>query len=308
MQMGVNKVKSNTSSYSLPEIESKKRGHMNVKKKVGKALKYLVLTIGALIMLYPILWLFGASFKSNTEIFESIWFWPKSFDLTSYIEGWKTSSEYTFATYFLNSFLIVIPKVVLTLVSCTLAAYGFARFNFPAKKILFPIMIGTLFLPGIVTRIPLYIFWKNLGLLDTYIPLIANSAFACDTFFVYMLVQFFRSVPKELDEAAEMDGCNSFMTLVKVLVPILKPSLITAALFQFIWTFTDFQGPLIYISSVEKYPVSLALRMSMDTTSADFNWNRTIAVSIIGLIPSIVVYFSAQKHFMGGSTAGGVKG
>ena len=289
MQMGVNKVKSNTSSYSLAELDNKKSGSKNVKKKLGKALKYLVLTIGALIMLYPILWLFGASFKSNTEIFESIWFWPKSFDLNSYIEGWKTSSEYTFATYFLNSFLIVIPKVVLTLVSCTFAAYGFARFNFPAKRILFPIMIGTLFLPGIVTRIPLYIFWKNLGLLDTYIPLIANSAFACDTFFVYMLVQFFRSVPKELDEAAEMDGCNSFMTLVKVLVPILKPSLITA-------------------SSVEKYPVSLALRMSMDTTSADFNWNRTIAVSIIGLIPSIVVYFSAQKHFMGGSTAGGVKG
>lgn len=278
------------------------------KKKVISLIKYLVLIAGALIMLYPILWLLGASFKDNNEIFESIWFVPKKIDFTPYIEGWKTSSQYTFATYFLNSFLIVIPKVILTLVSCTLAAYGFARFNFPAKKILFPIMIGTLFLPGIVTRIPLYVFWKNLGLLDTYIPLIANSAFACDTFFVYMLVQFFRSVPKELDEAAKMDGCSSFMTLVRVLIPILKPSLITAALFQFIWTFTDFQGPLIYISSVEKYPVSTALRMAMDTSSAGFQWNRTIAVSIIGLVPSILVYFSAQKYFVGGSTSGGVKG
>ncbi|MGX7418250.1 carbohydrate ABC transporter permease [Carnobacterium gallinarum] len=271
-------------------------------------LKYMVLVIGAIIMLYPILWLFGASFKSNTEIFQSLWFMPKTFDFSPYIEGWKTSSQYTFATYFLNSFLIVIPKVVLTLISCTLAAYGFARFDFPAKKILFPIMIATLFLPGIVTRIPLYIFWKNIGLLDTYIPLVANSAFACDTFFVFMLVQFFRTVPKELDEAATIDGCNSFSVLTRILVPILKPSLITAALFQFIWTFTDFQGPLIYISSVEKYPVSLALKMSMDTTSSDFNWNRTIAMSIIGLIPSLILYFSAQKHFIGGSTAGGIKG
>lgn len=293
--------------FSMKNKAAKKKS-TNPKKKLITALRYLALVLGALVMLYPILWLFGASFKSNSEIFQSIWFVPNQLDFTPYIEGWKTSSQYTFFTYFMNSFLIVIPKVLLTLVSCTLAAYGFSRFDFPLKKVFFPIMIGTLFLPGIVTRIPLYIFWKNLNLLDSYIPLIANSAFACDTFFVYMLVQFFRSVPKELDEAARMDGCNSFMTLIRVLVPILKPSLITAGLFQFIWTFTDFQGPLIYISSVEKYPVSLALRMALDTTSADFSWNKNIAMSIIGLIPSILIYFSAQKHFIGGSTAGGVKG
>lgn len=293
--------------FSMKNKAEKKKS-TNPKKKLITALRYLALVLGALVMLYPILWLFGASFKSNSEIFQSIWFVPNQLDFTPYIEGWKTSSQYTFFTYFMNSFLIVIPKVILTLISCTLAAYGFSRFDFPLKKVFFPIMIGTLFLPGIVTRIPLYIFWKNLNLLDSYIPLIANSAFACDTFFVYMLVQFFRSVPKELDEAARMDGCNSFMTLIRVLVPILKPSLITAGLFQFIWTFTDFQGPLIYISSVEKYPVSLALRMALDTTSADFSWNKNIAMSIIGLIPSILIYFSAQKHFIGGSTAGGVKG
>lgn len=293
--------------FSMKNKAEKKKS-TNPKKKLITALRYLALVLGALVMLYPILWLFGASFKSNSEIFQSIWFVPNQLDFTPYIEGWKTSSQYTFFTYFMNSFLIVIPKVLLTLISCTLAAYGFSRFDFPLKKVFFPIMIGTLFLPGIVTRIPLYIFWKNLNLLDSYIPLIANSAFACDTFFVYMLVQFFRSVPKELDEAARMDGCNSFMTLIRVLVPILKPSLITAGLFQFIWTFTDFQGPLIYISSVEKYPVSLALRMALDTTSADFSWNKNIAMSIIGLIPSILIYFSAQKHFIGGSTAGGVKG
>lgn len=277
-------------------------------RRIKTALQYLILSLGALIMLYPILWLFGASFKSNAEIFQSIWFMPKSFSWDAYIEGWKTSSQFTFSTYFLNSFKIVIPKVILTLISCTLTAYAFARFDFPFKKILFPAMIATLFLPGIVTRIPLYLLWKRLGLLDTYIPLIGGSALACDTFFVYMLVQFFRSVPMELDEAAAIDGCNSFSLLTRILVPIIKPSIITAGLFQFIWSFTDFQGPLIYLSSVAKYTISLALRMAMDTTSADFKWNKTIAMSIIGLLPSLIVYFSAQKHFIGGSTAGGVKG
>ncbi|WP_339316444.1 carbohydrate ABC transporter permease [Paenibacillus sp. FSL R10-2734] len=289
-------------------INFKKNRNERVKKKVSVFFKYFLLILGTLLMLYPILWLFGASFKSNTEIFKSIWFVPSSFDFTPYVEGWKTSSQYTFSTYFLNSFSIVIPKVLLTLISCTLAAYGFARFNFPMKKILFPMMIATLFLPGIVTRIPMYIFWKNAGLLDSYIPLIANSAFACDTFFVYMLIQFFRTIPTELDEAARIDGCNSFGIMTRVLVPIIKPALITVALFQFIWTFTDFQGPLIYISSVDKYPVAIALRMALDTTSADFSWNKNIAMSIIGLLPSILIYFAAQKHFIGGSTAGGIKG
>ena len=112
----------------------------------------------------------------------------------------------------------------------------------------------------------------------------------------------------DLDEAAAIDGCNSFSILIRILMPIIKPSIITAGLFQFIWSFTDFQGSLIYISSVEKYPVSIALRMAMDTTSVDFKWNKTIAMSIIGLLPSLIVYFTAQKHFIGDSTAGGVKG
>lgn len=288
--------------------EVQKKVKMSGKKRLGLILRYVLLGLGAIIMIYPIIWLVGASFKSNADIFKSLWFMPKSFDFTAYIQGWKTSSQYTFATYFLNSFLIVIPKVILTLVSCILAAYGFSRFNFPFKKIFFSIMIATLFLPGIVTRIPLYIFWKNMHMLDSYIPLVTNSAFACDTFFVYMLVQFFRTVPRELDEAATIDGCNSFMTLIRILIPIIKPSIITAGLFQFIWTFADFQGPLIYVSSVNKYPVSIALRMAMDTTSADFAWNKTIAMSIIALIPSMIIYFSAQKSFVGGSTAGGVKG
>lgn len=249
-------------------------------------------------MLYPIIWLIGASFKSNSEIFSSVGFIPKKIDFTPYINGWKTGTQYTFGTYFLNTFKYVIPKVILTIISAVLTAYGFARFDFPFKKILFGLLIATLFLPQVVTKIPLYLFWKKLHLLDTFAPLFVGSAFAIDTFFVFMLIQFFRGIPRELDEAAKVDGCNSFMILLRILIPVLKPAIISVGLFQFMWSMNDFMGPLIYISSVNKYPVAIALKMAMDTTSGTFEWNQIIAMSLIGLLPSIILFFSAQNTLL----------
>lgn len=278
------------------------------KKKVKSFIRYFILTVVAVIMFYPFLWLIGASFKSNSEIFTSIGVIPNKIDFTPYVEGWKTSTEYTFTRYFLNTFKYVIPKVILTIISSVLTAYGFARFKFPYKKPLFAILIATLLLPKVILRIPSYLLWKTFGLLDTYYPLFLGSAFAIDAFFVFMLIQFFRSIPKELDESAIVDGCNSFQILVHILLPLLKPAIISVALFQFMWTMNDFIGPLIYISSVEKYPVAIALKMSIDTTSGVFQWNRVIAMSLISLLPSIIVFFSAQKHFIEGISTSGLKG
>ncbi|WP_366099787.1 carbohydrate ABC transporter permease [uncultured Cetobacterium sp.] len=260
-------------------------------------------------MLYPLIWLLGASFKTNADIFTSIGFIPKDFkfDFSGYVNGWKTSTEYTFTTYFFNTFKIVLPKVALTIVSAVLTAYGFARFKFPGKKILFGILISTLLLPNVVLRIPQFLMYKNFGWLDTYLPLFVPAAFATDTFFVFMLIQFIRGLPKEIEEAACVDGCNSLQTLIYIMVPMLKPAIISIALFQFMWTMNDFMGPLIYLSSVEKYPVALALKMSMDVSSS-VNWNQILAMSIIGLTPSLIVFFCAQRHFVDGISAGGVKG
>ncbi|WP_125702161.1 carbohydrate ABC transporter permease [Lacticaseibacillus daqingensis] len=278
------------------------------RRRLNSGVRYVLLTAVALIMLYPILWLFGASFKSNAEIFSSISFWPKSFDFTPYVKGWRTGTEFTFTTYFINTFKIVIPKVVFTVVSCTLTAYGFARFDFPGKKILFGLMLSTLFLPAVVTRIPLYLFWRNFGMLDSYVPLIANTVFAAEPFFVFMLVQFLRSVPRDYDEAATIDGCNSFQILIKILLPILKPSLVSVALFQFIWSINDFLSPLIYISSVQKYPIAIALKMAIDTSSGVVAWNQVIAMSLISLLPSIILFFTTSKQFVEGMATGGIKG
>jgi oligogalacturonide transport system permease protein len=279
-----------------------------VRRRINLIIRYTILTFVAFIMLYPILWLIGASFKSNSEIFGSIGFIPKKLDFTPYVNGWVTGTQYTFTTYFLNTFMIVIPKVIVTVISVVLTAYGFARFSFPGKKILFGILIATLFLPHIVTRIPMYLLWNKLGMLDRFAPLIIPSAFAVDAFFVFMLIQFMRSIPKELDEAATIDGCGPFRILIDIIIPILKPAIISVALFQFMWTMNDFMSPLIYISSVEKYPVSIALKMAMDTTAGAFDWNQIIAMSIIALIPSILLFLFAQKYFVEGISTSGIKG
>ncbi len=269
--------------------------------------RYAVLILVGLIMFYPLLWLFGASFKTNNEIFSSIGIIPKQFDFSGYINGWQTSTEYTFLRYFINTYSIVLPKVLVTIVSCTITAYGFARFDFIGKKMLFAILMSTLFLPQVVLNIPQYLLFRDLKWLDSYLPLIIPSAFALDTYFVFMLVQFLRGIPKELEESAKIDGCNSLKTLWLIIVPMLRPALVSCALFQFMWSSNDFMGPLIYISSVSKYPASIALKMSMDASSV-VAWNNIIAISVIAILPSLVVFFLAQNEFVEGISAGAVKG
>lgn len=266
-----------------------------------------VLLSVAVLMLYPLLWLVGASFKSNAQIFSEVGFWPESFDFSAYAKGWKTSTEYTFATYFANSFLITVPRIAVTVVSCVLVAYGFARFEFWGKKLLFSIMIGTMMLPLIVLRLPQYLMFKELGWLDTYLPLILPSAFATDTFFVFMLVQFLRGIPRDMEEAAVIDGCNPLQLLWHIIVPLLKPAIVSVIVFQFIWTMNDFMGPLVYLASVEKYPVSLALKMSIGATE-EVEWANVIAISVVALIPSVLVFFLAQRHFIEGASSSGIKG
>ncbi|EPH63843.1 carbohydrate ABC transporter permease [Enterococcus casseliflavus] len=285
----------------------KKNAFVKNKQRINTTIRYTLLISVAFLMLYPIIWLVGASFKTNAEIFTSISFIPSSLDFSSYIKGWETGTQFTFTTFFINTFKIVIPKVLFTAIMCPIVAYGFARFDFPFKKILFSLLISTLFLPGVVTRIPLYMLWNQLGFLDSYVPLIAPAVFAQEPFFVFMLIQFLRGIPKEFDEAATIDGCNSFQVFTKVLLPILRPSVVTISLFQFMWSMNDFLGPLIYISSVEKFPVAIALKMSMDASSS-IAWNQVIAMSVISLLPSIILFFCASKQFVDGISAGGIKG
>ena len=270
-------------------------------------LRYIVLIVVGVIMIYPLVWMVGASFKTNSVIFSGINFIPINPTLDGYKRGFAGYEGMTLLHFMGNTYKFVIPKVIVTVVPATLPAYGFARFQFIGKKFSFMVLLSTLFLPQVVLNVPQYILFNQIGWLDSYLPIVIPSLLAGDTYFVYMLIQFLRGIPKELEEAAEIDGCNVLQRLWFVIVPMLKPSIVSCALFQFMWASNDFMGPLIYVNTVAKYPVSIFLRMSMDA-EVGFEWNRVLAMSLLAIIPSLVVFFAAQNSFVDGIAAGGVKG
>lgn len=286
-------------------MEKKKR-KLKKRNQISPVAYALVLIIG-LVMLFPIFWMFLASFKTNAEIFGSTKLLPENFDIQSYIDGWNVNGHITYTTFFINSFLMTIVTTLLTVVSSSLVAYGFARFNFPGKKILFPILISTLMLPGAVVMIPRYSLFNKMHLIDTYAPFYLQGALAVNAFFVFMLIQFMRGIPKELDESGYIDGCSELGVFFRILAPILKPAMFSAGLFQFMWTYNDYTNVLIYINSVKKYTLSLALRLSLDSESI-IQWNKVMAMSVLSVIPLIILFFSAQKYFVEGATAGAIKG
>jgi len=277
------------------------------REKINAYIRYVILLIVGLMMLYPLVWMFSAAMKPNHEIFSSMSLIPKEWSLDGFINGWKTGTEYTFGHYIINTFAYVLPKVFFTVISSTVVAYGFARFDIPWKKFWFTTLIATVLLPQSVLLIPQYLMFREMGLLDSYLPLYLPLAFATQGFFVFMLVQFLRGVPLDMEEAAMIDGCNSFQVLWYVVVPVIRPAIISVALFQFMWSVNDFLGPLIYVSSVEKFPIALALKMSIDVTEGA-RWNEILAMASIAIIPSIVVFFMSQKYFVDGVTSSGIKG
>ena len=273
-----------------------------------KLIAYIFLISFGIIMIYPLIWLVVSSFRAtNAEIFGTASLIPRSFTLEGYREGWQGTGQIGFGTFFLNTFRLVVPTVLFTVISSVFVAYGFARFNFPFKRLLFSLMISTLMLPNAVTIIPRFILFRELNWLDSYMPFIVPAAMANHPFFVFMLIQFFRGIPSELDESATIDGCNAFQTLWYILVPLSKSAMFAVALFQFIWRWNDFLTPLIYIGSVSNFTLALGLRMSIDAGAAII-WNQVIAMAVLTMIPPMLLFFFAQRHFMEGIATTGLKG
>lgn len=270
-------------------------------------LTYVVIVIVGVVLLFPIIYMFLAAFKTNDEIFGSIALLPKSFDPHNFIEGWKSAGTFTYTQYFINSFLMVMPTVIFTLISSSLVAYGFARFRFPFKKQLFGVLIATLMLPNAVIIIPRYALFNKFGWVDSYLPFWIPAIFACAPFFVYMLIQFMRGIPMDLDESAYIDGCGTFRVFWQILLPLMKPALFSAGLFQFLWTYNDYFNSLIYINSVKKFTVSLALRLSLDSESVVV-WGKVLAMACVAVLPLILLFFAAQKYFVEGIATSGLKG
>lgn len=277
------------------------------KRKPGKLIANFAVIFFGLVMIYPIIWMFFATFKTNNEIFGSLNILPSSYSFNSYIEGWKGTGGISYLRFFQNTFTLVIPVVIFTLLSCSLVAYGFARFRFPMRKGLFMVLIATLMLPNSVIIIPRYALFNSFGWLDSYLPFYMPALFACYPFFIFMMVQFFRGTPMELDESAYIDGCGTFQVFFRILLPLLKPALFSAALFQFLWTWNDYFNPLIFINSVNKYPLALGLRLSLDLESS-VAWSNVLAMAFLSILPLIILFFLAQRYFVEGIATTGLKG
>jgi oligogalacturonide transport system permease protein len=280
---------------------------MTRRRIVGTALYYILVAVFCALWIYPLVWLVFAAMKPSNEIFSSLRLLPSKFIFSSFVQGWKGSGRIGFGTFTLNSFRLVAPVVVFTIVSSMLVAYGFARFRFPGVKALFYVMIATMMLPSSVIIIPRYLLFRTFGWINSYLPFTIPALFATSAFFVFMFIQFFRGIPRELDESATIDGCNSFRILWSIMVPLCTPAIVSAVVFQFIWTWNDFFNQLIYINSVAKYTVSLGLRISLDVTSY-FEWNQILAMSVIAIIPCVIVFFFSQRYFVEGIATTGLKG
>ena len=272
--------------------------------------RYFVLVLVGLFMVYPLIWMVGATFKTNSEIFTTLNPIPVNPTTQGYVDAMKSSGgNINIWKAMLNTYSYVIPEVIFTIISSVLTAYGFGRFKFKGHDIMFSLMMAMLFLPQVVLNIPQYLLYNKSGWVgsDLYLALIVPTMFATETYFIFMLVQFLHNVPHELEEAAEIDGCNVFQILIRIIVPMLMPAIVSCALFKFMWSSNDFLGPLLYVNTPAKYPATIFVKLSMDADSG-FNWNRVLATSLISIMPNIIVFFLAQNQFIDGISAGGVKG
>lgn len=266
-----------------------------------------IITLG-LFMIYPVLWMVVSAFKPNNMIFSDPGIIPKAVTIENFITGWKGYAGVTFGKFFLNSLLMCAGAVIGNLIACTMAAYAFARLDFAGRKFWFAVMLITLMLPGHVTIVPRYILFNTFGWVGTYLPIIVPKFLATDAFFIFLLVQFMRSLPKEMEEAAIIDGCGKWGVLLRIIVPLALPALVTTALFTFLWTWDDFFNHLLYLTNPEIYSVSRALRTFVGDAGAVSNWGGALAMSTLSLLPPFILFFALQKYFVAGITTTGIKG
>jgi multiple sugar transport system permease protein len=278
------------------------------REKLGRGLLYYVsVTLIAAFMLYPVVWLVASSLKAPDEVWTNVSsLIPQAWRWENYAEGWAGFGGITFATFFRNSFFHAGVGTLFTVVSSAVVAYGFARVKFRGSGFWFSIMLMTIMLPPQILLIPQYIVFNQLDWTNTFLPLLIPRL-GGDVFFIFMIVQFIRGIPIELDEAAMIDGCGKVKIFYKIILPQITPALVTAAIFSFYWTWEDFLGPLIYLSNPNLYTVSLALRAFADTGSVT-NWGAVFAMLTLSLTPVILIFVFFQRYLVEGIATTGLKG
>jgi multiple sugar transport system permease protein len=271
----------------------------------SRLLKHILLIAFGLVMLYPLLWMVSSSLKPEDLIFREPGLWPSTFTLENYSEGW-TALKHSFGYYLWNSAVLTGLTVVANLVACSLAAYAFARLDFPLKKLWFAVMLGSIMLPYHVTVVPQYIVFSKLDWINTIWPLIVPKFLATDAFFIFLMVQFIRTLPRELDEAASIDGAGYWRVFLQVILPLCTPALATTGIFTFIWTWNDFFSQNLYLTNSDNLTVAVALRQFLDS-SGESSWGPMFAMSIVSLGPIFGFFLAGQKYLIRGMATTGLK-
>lgn len=278
---------------------------MNNRRLLKSIVYHSCILIFGIMMFYPVMWMIASSFKSSGNALSPSIF-PDEFILDNYRQGWQGFGSLSFGTFFKNSFIIASIATIGQVILSALTAYGFARIRFCGRKLWFSIMIITLLFPRQVVMIPQYLLFNKLGWIDTFKPLILPKFFPLP-FFVFLMVQFVRGLPRELDEAARIDGCGIYAIFFRIVLPNIKPALITGFIFSFYWTWQDFFTPLLYIQSTELYPVSLALSLFADPQAVT-NWGAMFSMASLSLLPIIIIFIFFQRYLVEGIMTTGLKG
>jgi multiple sugar transport system permease protein len=290
----------------LRQARAQAKAARSARERRQALIKHGLLILASFGMLYPLLWMFASSFKPESHIFSELGLWPSEIVLGNYAAGW-TALRVTFATFYWNSIVIAVLSVIGNLMACSLTAFAFARLEFRLKWLWFALMLGTLMLPYHVTLVPQYVLFLKIGWVDTILPLVVPKFLASDAFFIFLMVQFFRGIPRELDEAARMDGCGPWRIYWRIMLPLSTPVLATAAIFSFIWTYDDFLGPLIYLNDINSYTVPLALRAFVDSSGGESLYGELFAMSALSLVPVFIVFLAFQRLIIRGVALGALK-
>lgn len=281
---------------------------MKKKKMTGTLIYHCVIILIGIVMIYPLIWMIMSSFKETGTVFTTAGsLIPEKFTLENYVNGWKGFAGISFGVFFKNSLFICIIATIGTVISSAFVAYGFARFRFRGRGLLFTAMLVSMMLPAQILMIPQYLWYQKLNWVGTYLPLIIPYFFAIQGFFVYMFSNFISGIPTELDEAAKIDGCSYMGIFLRIIMPLVKPSLVTACIFSFMWRWDDFLSALLYINQSAKYPVSLALKLFCDPGSSS-DYGAMFAMATLSLLPAVIIFLFCQKYLVEGISTSGLKG
>ena len=283
---------------------------MNERKKrsIGRIVYHIFVCLIGFVMVYPLLWMIMSSLKETNSIFATAdKLIPEKIILDNYVNGWKGFGKISFGTFFLNSLFISIVATIGTVFSSAIVAYGLSRCKFPGRKILFAAMLVSMMLPAQVLMIPQYLWYKQLKWVGTYLPLIVPYFFAIQGFFIYLMLNFIDGIPKELDEAAKIDGCNRYTYFYRIIMPLITPAIVTGTIFSFIWRWDDFLSALLYVNKTEMYPVSLALKLFCDPGSSS-DYGAMFAMATLSILPVTLIFIFLQKYLVDGISTSGLKG